>query len=148
MLISFFGSARAEKANKHNTWNIRLRCVSCFNSYLHMMLMNVVGSVSVLRYIWASFAIISTWLWYFLKVKCKKENHILFEKICVITLISLFTKFLLMKSINTWPLTSPWARISRLIVKNWNGITMLFGLQQNTTFFCSAMLGINARKRF
>ena len=28
-----------------------LRCLSCFNSYLHMMLMNVVGSVSVLRYI-------------------------------------------------------------------------------------------------
>ena len=125
-----------------------LRCLSCFNSYLHMMLMNVVGSLSVLRCIWVSYAIISTWLWYFLKVKCKKENHILFEKICVITRISLFTKFLLMKSINTWPLTSPSARISRLIVKNWNGVTMLFGLQKNTTLFFSAMLGIKARKRF
>ena len=56
-----------------------LHCLSCFNSYPRMMLINVVGSVSVLR---ASYAVICTWLWYFLKVKCKKrKSHLVWKNL-------------------------------------------------------------------
>ena len=122
-----------------------LHCLSCFNSYPRMMLINVVGSVSVLR---ASYAVICTWLWYFLKVKCKKrKSHLVWKNLRYNA--NIFVHKVSPNEINQ-QMTLNFSFSSRFTSdrkKLKRGHNVVWFATKHY-FFCSVMPGINARKRF